>query len=64
MIMAIRDLEKIEEGIAKGKILGTIETMRDDGRDDQTIIDRIMKKYDLDREEAEEYVLPKPAEAV
>lgn len=60
MIMAIRDLEKI----AEGKVLGAVETMRDLDMDNETIIERIMKKYDLNRDEAEAYVLPKPAEAV
>ncbi len=64
MIMALRDLEKIAEGEYTGKILGAVETMRDFDLDDQAIIERIMKKYDLDRDEAEAYVLPKPAEAV
>ncbi len=64
MIMAIRDLEKIAEGEYTGEIRGSVNTYREFDLDDQAIIERIMKKYDLNREEAEAYVLPKPAEAV
>ena len=62
MVMMIREMEVREEGIAigvdRGKILGTVETMRDDGKDDQTIITRLINKYGLTQAEAEGYVLP------
>ena len=45
-----------KEGQKEGKILGTIETMRDDGKDDQAIIVRLIKKYGLTEKEAEGYV--------
>lgn len=44
-------------GISTGKILGTVETMRGDGKTDRDIIVRLMTKYNLTREEAEGYVL-------
>ena len=53
MVMMIREMEVREEGKEEGKILGTIETMRDDGKDDQTIIARLIKKYGLSEKEAE-----------
>ncbi|MBR2257022.1 MAG: hypothetical protein IJ899_06665 [Blautia sp.] len=64
MVMMIRDMEKIEEGkeigkeIGKkiGKIIGFVDACRDDGKDDQTIISRLVSKYGLTQEEAEEYV--------
>ena len=60
MIMALREMEIR----AEGEIYGAIDMLRDLEMDDQTIIERIMKKYNLDRDEAEAYVLPNPAEAV
>ena len=45
------------EGISTGKIIGTVETMRDDDKSDSEIIDRIMRKFGLTQEEAEKYVL-------
>ena len=36
MIMALREMEIRAEEREEGKILGAIETMRDDGRDDET----------------------------
>ena len=53
-----------KEGQKEGKILGTIETMRDDGKDDQAIIARLIKKYGLTEKEAEGYVLPNTIAAV
>ena len=47
-----------EKGIEKGKIIGAVEVMRDDGKDDLTIISRIANKYNLSEEQAKEYVLP------
>ena len=70
MVMMIRDLEKLEEGkelgIAEGKeigreegkILGFVEACRDDGKDDTTIITRLMAKYGLKENDAKAYVLP------
>ena len=58
MVMMIREMEVREEGKEIGKILGTVETMRDDGKDDQTIITRLINKYGLTQAEAEGYVLP------
>lgn len=49
--------EGIAIGLDRGKILGTIETMRDDGKSNQDIVDRLMKKYSLTQEQAEGYVL-------
>ena len=56
---ALRDLMKedflrVEE---EGKIMGAVEIMREDGKDDRAIIERLMSKYDLTQEEAEKYVL-------
>ena len=63
---ALRDLMKEDflrvEGeylakyLAKG-ITGVVEIMREDGKDDRAIIERLMSKYDLTQEEAEKYVL-------
>ena len=59
---ALRDLMKEDflrvenEGLAKG-ITGAVEIMREDGKDDRAIIERLMSKYDLTQEEAEKYVL-------
>ena len=48
--------EGLAEGRAEGMILGTIETMRDDGKTDEEILARITGKYDLTEEEAKEYL--------
>ena len=66
MCDALRDLMKEDflrvEGeclakcLAKG-ITGAVEIMREDGKDDRAIIERLMSKYDLTQEEAEKYVL-------
>ena len=63
---ALRDLMKedflrvegeyLAKGLAKG-ITGAVEIMREDGKDDRAIIERLMSKYDLTQEEAEKYVL-------
>ena len=58
VVMMIRDMEKIEEGKEIGKIIGFVDACRDDGKDDQTIISRLVSKYGLTQEEAKEYVLP------
>ena len=42
----------------RGMCKGTVETMRDDGKDEATMIARLMSKYDLTQEEAEKYLLP------
>ena len=39
-----------------GRILGTVETMRDNGNSDEQIIERLMLKYGLTKEDAEGYV--------
>lgn len=44
-----------EECEMRGRILGTVETMRDDGKDDEQIVERLMLKYCLKKEEAEKY---------
>ncbi len=41
----------------EGRIQGYVESQRDEGKSDQEIIARIMAKYNLTREKAEEYVL-------
>ena len=45
------------EGLDQG-IIGAVELLREDGHDDQTIIQRIMSKYHLTLEAAKKYVLP------
>ena len=45
-----------KEGIKEGIILGTIETMFDDGKPEKEILERIMNKYDLTHEGAVKYV--------
>ena len=45
-----------EEARAEGMILGTIETLRDDGKSEEEILSRITDKYDLTEEEAEGYL--------
>ena len=47
--------EGLEEGLKKG-ILGAIEIMVEDGRTEQEIIERIMRKYNLSSEEAAGYM--------
>ena len=56
MMLYIRDNEMRAEGRAEGKILGAIGIMRDDGKTDDEIITRLMSKFKLTLEEAEEYV--------
>ena len=41
---------------AEGKILGAIETMRDDGKDEQAIVSRLTSKYDLSAKQAKRYL--------
>ena len=63
---ALRDLMKedilrvegeyLAKGLAKG-ITGAVEIMREDGKDDRAIVERLMSKYDLTQEEAEKYVV-------
>ena len=40
----------------EGKILGTVETMRDDGKSEQEIISRLMEKFHLTEDEARDYI--------
>lgn len=47
----------LNTGEARGKILGAVETMRDDGKSDKDIVARLMKKYGLTQAQAEGYVL-------
>ena len=56
MIMMVHDMEVREEGRAEGRIIGIIETMREDGKDDQTIIARLRSKFNFTQDEAERYV--------
>jgi len=53
--------EGINKGINKGRnegiIIGTVDTLRDMGLDDKSIIAKIMEKYSLSQKEAEGYVL-------
>ena len=46
-----------EEGREEGKIIGTVETYRDMGLDNNSIIKRLVEKYGLSRSKAEAYVL-------
>lgn len=57
MMLVTRDNEMRAAGRSEGKILGTVETMRDDGKNDKDIISRLMSKYELSEKEAEGYVL-------
>ena len=64
MVMMIREMELREEGLEEGlekgreegKILGAIEIMREDGRNNADIIARLMCKYGLSQIEAERYL--------
>ena len=49
--------EGINEGRSEGIIIGTVDTLRDIGLDDRSIIDKIREKYNLTQKEAEGYVL-------
>jgi hypothetical protein len=49
--------EGINEGRSEGIIIGTVDTLRDIGLDDRSIIDKIREKYNLSQKEAEGYVL-------
>ena len=49
-----------EKGIKKGLnegIIGAIDMLREAGVDDKTIIEKIMRRFKLSKEEAEDYVL-------
>lgn len=49
-----------EKGIKKGLnegIIGAIDMLREAGVDDKTIIEKIMRRFKLSKEEAESYVL-------
>ena len=48
----------MEENNKRMKIQGAIDAYRDVGLDDQTIIEKLMEKFDLSRSDAEKYVLP------
>ena len=56
---ALKDIMKDEweEIIRDERIQGYVESMRDDGKSDQEIINRLMLKYGLKLEDAEKYVL-------
>ena len=41
---------------SEGKILGFVDALRDDGKSNQDIVDRLMTKYSLTQEQAEGYV--------
>ena len=51
--------ESWEEGKAEGRYIGVIETMLDDGRTDQEILNRLTDKYGLAEEEANHYIKKK-----
>ncbi len=55
--MMDHDEQMRKEGRDEGRIIGTVETMRDDGKSDEQIVERLMLKYGLKREDAEKYVL-------
>ncbi len=46
-----------KEGREEGKILGAVETCKDLGMDNNSIVQRLMTKFSLTRTEAESYVL-------
>ncbi len=46
-----------ERGIKKGQIEGTVTTMREDGKSDQEIQKRLMKRYGLTKKKARKAVL-------
>lgn len=48
---------KEAKGREEGKIIGTVETYRDMGLDNNSIIKRLVEKYGLSRSKAEAYVL-------
>ena len=48
----------MEENNKRMKIQGAIDAYRDVELDDQTIIEKLMEKFDLSRSDAEKYVLP------
>ncbi len=50
-INKIRELE-----IRKGKIMGTVDTLRELGQNDDEIEENLIKKYHLSREEAQSYL--------
>jgi predicted transposase/invertase (TIGR01784 family) len=45
--------EERQEGREEGRILGTIETMYDEGKSKEQITDRVVKKYGIEQERAE-----------
>ena len=47
----------LEYGENRGKILGFVEALRDDGKSDRDIVARLMAKYGLTQAQAEGYVL-------
>ena len=60
MVMMIHDMEIREEGREEGRaegILGSIDIMQDDGKDEETIKKRLIDKYHLKEDEAAEYML-------
>ena len=46
----------ITQGLSEGKILGIIETMREDRRSNEDIIARLVSRCGLTEEQAEEYL--------
>ena len=54
--LAMKKAESWEEGKAEGIYIGVIETMLDDGRTDQEILNRLTDKYGLAEEEANHYI--------
>lgn len=56
MFLYERDQINEEKGVNKGMILGTIATMREDGRPDEDIAARIEKNYHLSSEQAKKYI--------
>ena len=50
-IKEIRELE-----VRKGKIIGTVETLREFGQNNDEIVKNLMRKYHLSLEEARNYL--------
>ncbi len=50
-------LDLFRDEMKDERIQGAVETMRDDGKSDEQIVERLMNKYGLKKDEAEGYVL-------
>ena len=50
-------LELFRDELKDERILGYVESQRDEGKTDQEIIARIMSKFGLEKKDAEGYVL-------